>query len=217
MADGLRGPVQPCRHGGGTPMNAGAADGIGEAKRALRAISRERRSAARRAATADAGEAAADYFLTTIDPAPDCAISAYWPMGDEFDTRPLLNRLHHRGNPCALPVVAARGCPLVFRAWTPQTVLIPADFGTSVPPDSAAEVTPCVLIVPLLAFDRRGYRLGYGGGFYDRTLAHLRADGWPVLAVGIAFAAQRIDRVPTDATDQRLDWLVTEVGAVEVA
>ena len=69
----------------------------------------------------------------------------------------------------------------------------------------------------MLAFDRRGYRLGYGGGFYDRTLAHLRADGWPVLAVGIAFAAQRIDRVPTDATDQRLDWLVTEVGAVEVA
>ena len=140
----------PSNPAGGTPMNAGAADGIGEAKRAFRAISRERRSAARMAATADAGEAAANHFLTAIDPAPDCAISGYWPMGDEFDTRPLLNQLHHRGNPCALPVVVAREQPLVFRAWTPETVLVAADFGTSVPPDSAAEVTPCVLIVPSL-------------------------------------------------------------------
>lgn len=198
-------------------MNVQAADTIGDEKQALRAISRERRRAAREAAGADAGEAAVRHFFAAIDPPEGCVVSGYWPMDDEFDPRPLLHRLHARGHPCALPVVVARGRPLAFRAWTPGTALVAAQFGTSVPPDDAPEVAPRILLVPLLAFDGRGYRLGYGGGFYDMTLARLRAGGRPVLAVGIAFAAQRVERVPNEATDQRLDWLVTEAGAVEAA
>ena len=161
-----------------------------------------------------AGEAVARLFLEAVAPRAGCVVSAYWPMGDELDVRPLLAALHDRGHPCCLPVVEAAGRPLVFRAWTPSTSLVPAPFGTSVPPDDAPVMTPGLLVVPLLAFDERGYRLGYGGGFYDRTLAALHAannaHGVPALAVGVAFEGQRADDLPTDANDQRLDMLVTE-------
>lgn len=217
MADGRRGPVQSRRYPDGARMNTVAADEIIAAKQALRASSRERRRCAREAAAPDAGEAAARHFLASIDVSPGCVVSGYWPMGDEFDVRPLLRALHARGHPCGLPVVVVRGRPLVFRAWTPETALVPAEFGTSVPPADAPEVVPRMLLVPLLAFDVRGVRLGYGGGFYDMTLAHLRAGGPAVVAVGVGFAAQRVDRVPCAATDQRLDWLLTEAGAVEAA
>jgi 5-formyltetrahydrofolate cyclo-ligase len=96
----------------------------------------------------------------------------------------------------------------------PGTALEPAGLGLSVPPAESPEVDPAMLLVPLLGFDRRGGRLGYGGGFYDRTLARLRAAG-PVLAVGVGFAAQELPLVPRDRFDQRLDWLVTESFALK--
>jgi 5-formyltetrahydrofolate cyclo-ligase len=109
-----------------------------------------------------------------------------------------------------MPVVTGPGERLRFRLWTPESPMTDGGFGTRVP--AAGDwVEPAVLIVPLLAFDRRGFRLGYGGGFYDRTLAALRAAG-PVTAIGFAFAAQEVPQVPTDATDQRLDLIVTEAG-----
>jgi 5-formyltetrahydrofolate cyclo-ligase len=196
---------------------AAAAADIGEAKRALRALAGERRRAAR-AADAFAGETVARNFLDAILPAcpPGCAVSGYWPMDAELDVRPLLAALHDRGHDCCLPVVTGRDRPLLFRAWSPGGRLVPAAFGTMVPADDAPEIVPRVVLAPLLAFDDRGYRLGWGGGHYDRTLAALRAGAAPVLAVGVGFAAQRIGRVPAGPHDQRLDWVVTERGATEV-
>jgi len=116
-----------------------------------------------------------------------------------------------------LPVVVGKGRPLVFRRWRPGEALQPAAFGTSVPGAAAPEVTPDMLLVPLLAVDPRGYRLGYGGGFYDRTLDRLRGGGRTVTAVGVGFDAQCVAAVPKGLGDQPLDWLVTERRAVAFA
>ncbi len=193
-----------------------AAD-IAAAKQAMRGESRERRRGARDAAGPDAADAATALFMSHIEISPHAVVAGYWPMGDEFDVRPLMHTLHARGHGCCLPVVTGQGAPLTFREWSPGATLSPAAFGTSVPGGDAPEVTPGVLLVPLLAFDGRGCRLGYGGGFYDRTLARLRAAGGPVLAVGIGFEAQRVEAVPAEATDERLDWLLSETRAEAAA
>jgi 5-formyltetrahydrofolate cyclo-ligase len=143
-------------------------------------------------------------------------ISGYWPLGDEIDPRPLLQALAGRGLPLALPAIRAAGEPLDFRAWRPGDALRPARFGTREPLPEAPLVQPGLLLVPLLAFDAAGYRLGYGGGFYDRSLALLRRTG-DILAVGLAYAAQQVAAVPREATDQALDLVVTEAGVVTPA
>jgi 5-formyltetrahydrofolate cyclo-ligase len=112
-------------------------------------------------------------------------------------------------------VVVRRGLPLLFRAWRPGQALVAGSFGVPRPDKDQPERTPRVLIVPLLAFDRAGYRLGYGGGFYDRTLAGLRAQG-EALAIGVGFAVQEAPRVPRDGMDARLDWVVTEREALQI-
>ena len=180
-------------------------------KTRLRADAKRRRRAAA-AAGEDAGRILRDRFLAAI-PLPEGAVVAgYWPVGDEMDDRPLLSALHARGHACALPVVDGPR-PLVFREWRPGQALGAGAHGIPVPPATAPELAPRVLCVPLLAFDRAGHRLGYGGGHYDRTLAGLRADG-PVLAVGIAFADQEEASLPAEDHDQRLDWVVTEADAI---
>ena len=136
-------------------------------------------------------------------------IAGYWPMTDEIDVRPLLGRLHDQGRTIVLPVVVAGGKPLIFRRWQPGMALEEGAFGTQHPGPGQPEESPGCLIVPLLAFDRRGYRLGWGAGFYDRTLAGLRLTG-PVIAVGVAFHAQQVDRVPQTPKDRQLDWIVTD-------
>jgi 5-formyltetrahydrofolate cyclo-ligase len=142
---------------------------------------------------------------------PDLArgrmLAGYMPMRGEADPLPAMAA--HRGGVC-VPVIVARGAPLAFRAWTPDAAMVAGDFGALVPAEGAWCV-PEVLIVPLLAFDGRGMRLGYGGGFYDRTLAGLRAGG-AVLAVGLAFGAQEVPEVPTEPTDAPLDAVLTEAG-----
>lgn len=132
-------------------------------------------------------------------------LAGYMPMRTEIDCLPAMEA--HDG-PVAVPVILAPGEALRFRRWTPQARMVPGDFGALIP-EAGDWIEPRVLIVPLLAFDRRGYRLGYGGGFYDRTLEGLRARG-PVTAIGFAFAAQEVAAVPTEATDQRLDLIITE-------
>jgi len=213
------GAVPPMRYSDmiSQPMTAADPSPIAEAKSALRDQAHARRRAVARAAGADAASALVAVFDTLPRPPASVVVSGYWPMGDEFDPRPLLAALHARGHPCCLPVVIGSGRPLVFRTWPPGDALQAAAFGTSVPPPSAPECEPGLLLVPLLLVDARGYRLGYGGGFYDRTLAGLRTRHGDVLAVGLAFEGQRVERVPTDDTDQRLDWLVTERGAVRFA
>lgn len=136
-------------------------------------------------------------------------VAAYVAMRTEIDPLPAL-----RGwdAPLGLPIVEAKGRPLRFRAWEPGAPLVSGGFGTLVP-EAGAWVEPLVLVVPLVAFDRRGGRLGYGGGFYDRTLAGLRERG-PVTAIGFAWAAQEDAGLPLEPTDAPLDLVVTEAEVI---
>lgn len=132
-------------------------------------------------------------------------LSGYWPMRGEADPVPAMQG--HDG-PLCLPVVTGKGVPLVFRRWD-GGALEPGPYGTSHPPESAGTITPRILIVPLAAFDRAGNRIGYGGGFYDRTLQMLRERG-VVQAIGLAFAAQELPLIPAEPFDQPLDLIVTD-------
>ena len=204
---------------------------IVDRKATLRAAAKQRRAEAA-AAHPEAGEALAERVLATVPPPAGAAVSCYWPIGSEIDTRPLMTALHRRGHAVGLPVMVGQGAPLLFRAWTPGAALEPGGFGTQVPGADADEVVPDYLLVPLLAFDRAGYRLGYGGGFYDRTLRKLRDSGTPhgsphgtpkgvpqgvPLAIGVAFAGQQLSAVPREPTDEPLDWVVTEAEAIAIA
>ncbi|UFM63680.1 5-formyltetrahydrofolate cyclo-ligase [Paracoccus sp. MA] len=135
-------------------------------------------------------------------------LAGYWPMRGEADPHPAM--AIHDG-PVCLPVVIGPAQPLEFRAWDGR--LEPGRFGTSHPPADSPVLRPEVLIVPLAGFDRAGHRLGYGGGFYDRTLAQLRA-GAPVVAIGLAYAVQEIRAIPAEPTDQPLDLIVTDGGVI---
>jgi len=139
-------------------------------------------------------------------------ISGFWPMAEELDIRPLMIELHNQGCQLALPVVVAKRQPLAFRAWRPGDPLEAGVFGTLHPSPRREVVEPDALIVPLLAVDEEGWRLGYGGGFYDRTLETLRAKKNTV-AVGVGFNAQLLPEVPHGPSDQRLDWLLTDKRA----
>jgi 5-formyltetrahydrofolate cyclo-ligase len=182
---------------------------------------RERRAAAERRAQAfaahpNAGADLARHFHDAVHLPRGAAVSGYWPLAGELDIRPLLHQIHAEGHPIGLPVVVGKGQPLIFRRWSPGMALVQGSFRVLTPPESAPEIVPDVLLVPLLAFDRDGYRLGYGGGFYDRTLEKRRREahsGHPVLAIGIAFAAQETESLPRGPFDQRLDWIATEAWA----
>jgi 5-formyltetrahydrofolate cyclo-ligase len=191
---------------------------LDEEKRRLRDSARRRRRAIAAEAVA-AGDGLADRFLEASDRIlggrRDPIVSAYWPLPDEMDTRALIGRLQDLGYTCCLPVVAQPNAPLVFRRWRRDEPMEDGLFDTRHPAADAPELTPDVLLVPMLAFDADGYRLGYGGGYYDRTLAGLRSRATPV-AVGIAYAGQRVDRVPRDELDEPLDWVVTESGVIEI-
>jgi 5-formyltetrahydrofolate cyclo-ligase len=142
---------------------------------------------------------------------PPGVVAGYWPMRSEADPRPLMAELSALGHPLALPSVVKRAAPLLFRCWQEGDPLGRGAYGTSEPLQTAAPVVPSVLLVPLLAFDAEGYRLGYGGGYYDRTLAALRVRQ-TVLAIGIAYAGQEIPAVPHEAHDLRLDAVLSETG-----
>ncbi|MDN5787906.1 5-formyltetrahydrofolate cyclo-ligase, partial [Pseudorhodobacter sp.] len=176
---------------------------------AVKAEARKRAFALRKAAfTAGQGQAAeilADYLA----PYRRTVLAGYMPMRTEIDPMPAM--AVHEG-PVCVPVVVAQGQALRFREWSPGCVLEAGAFGALIPVEGTW-LEPEVLIVPLVGFDERGYRLGYGGGFYDRTLQRLRARG-SVLAVGFAFAAQQMAEVPIEPTDQRLDVIVTDRGLV---
>lgn len=182
-------------------------------KQAMRREAEARRAQAAAAADASAAERLTENILGAVRTWPGAVVSAYWPMRDELDPLPALKTLAKQGHPICLPVVIGNNQPLVFRAWKPGQPLSPGVFGTSEPPPEAPEVEPDLLLVPLLAFDRRGYRLGYGGGFYDRTLVALRARK-AITAVGVAFAGQEVPEVPHDELDQRVDLIVTEAGVI---
>jgi len=138
-------------------------------------------------------------------------VAGYWAFREEADPRALMLELAARAHTLALPCVVARHTPLRFHLWRVNDAMRVSAVGLTEPQADAEVVTPAVLLVPLLAFDGEGYRLGYGGGYYDRTLAVLRARG-PVRAIGIAYAGQEVQALPHEVHDQRLDEVLTERG-----
>lgn len=183
----------------------------------LRKVAQKRRKQAHGVAP-NAGDALARHVMASaaalgLEGGPR-VVSAYWPMGTEIDVRVLMRALAELGHIIALPVVTAPATPLTFRKWQDGDVLADGGFGTSIPSETMPTLTPDILIVPMLAFDDTGYRLGYGGGFYDRTLQKLRdsAVGKRPFALGAAFAGQRLDRTPRGPHDQRLGAIATELG-----
>lgn len=163
-------------------------------------------------ARADAGPLLARTVLEHCPPPEGAVVAGFAPMGDEIDVMPLLHALHRRGHRLALPVTTPRGQPLLFRAWEPGGRLEAGRWGTSHPAEPV-EATPDFILVPLLAFDARGHRLGYGGGYYDRTLARLPH----AFRLGVAYAGQQVEAVPADATDMPLHAIATEAGFLRVA
>ena len=154
----------------------------------------------------------AESFVREIPLRAAAVVSAYFAIGDEADPAPLLKLLREKGHRTVLPRVTGRGRPLDFHLYEEGSRLVPGGFGLSEPSADWPKIDPDLLVVPLLAFDKQGYRIGYGAGFYDRTLAKLRA-ARDVTAVGFAFAQQEFPEVPHDENDERLDWIVTQSGA----
>ena len=148
------------------------------------------------------------HVLASCPPPPGAVVAGFWPMGSEIDIRPLLLVLQERGHWLAMPVTPRRGNPLSFRRWQFGAPLVAGPFGTRQPPPEAPDVIPDFLLVPLLAFDRHGHRLGYGGGYYDRTLAALPQ----AILLGVAFANQCLDAVPSGPNDISLPRIATEAG-----
>lgn len=180
-------------------------------KAALRSLARDRRREAHARWGDEAAHALARHGLDFLRPAAAADISGFSSIRDEMSLAPLLDKLHGQGFGLALPAMQGKGKPLVFRRWAPGDEMAEAVWGIAEPKVTAPAVEPDIVLVPLLAFDNHGFRLGYGGGFYDRSLARLRAMK-PIIAVGIGYDEQRVDAVPHADYDERLDWVLTPSG-----
>ena len=189
------------------------ATGIDDTKATLRSAARQRRGILQKTQGHMAALALRDHVLKAPFMGGDGVVAAYWPTRDEIDCRPLLERMAEQGMTCALPVIAGPGRPLIFRMWQPGTNLVTGHFNVRIPDEDHPVVIPRIVLTPLLAFDQAGYRLGYGGGYYDRSLAVLRRRSADVIACGLAFSGQEVAAVPHDGHDQILDWIITEKEA----
>ena len=183
---------------------------IEEAKAALRLKARAARAAILNSTRSDAAKAVAEHFFKSVTLAPSDIVAAYWRIKDEMDVQPILVRLMDSFQPVCLPVVLGDDEPLELRLWEQGAPLYEAGFGTLAPSELSPQVEPDVILMPLLGFDKRGTRLGYGGGYYDRTLERLSKR--PRL-IGIAYAAQEFEDIPREAHDVPLDTVITEKGA----
>lgn len=150
------------------------------------------------------GAKLAEHVLAAGIVPPDAVVAGYWPMAHEIDILPLLASLHACGQTLCLPETTKPGMPLIFRSWTPGANMVQGRYNTLHP--EGAEMMPDVLLIPLLAFDRQGHRLGYGGGYYDRTLSRLPQ----AFRLGCAFSAQEVAEVPRADTDLPLHAIATE-------
>jgi 5-formyltetrahydrofolate cyclo-ligase len=184
-----------------------------QAKAELRREMLLRRETLPPAERAAAAQAIAARPLPVAVPA-GAVVSGFVPIKSEINPLPLMRKLAEGGARLALPVVAGRGKPLVMRAWRFGERLVAGGWGINEPAADAAEVRPDILIVPLLAFDRRGYRIGYGAGYYDLTITALRAQK-PIIAAGIAFAAQEVPEIPITPRDAQLDLVLTEDEVID--
>ena len=167
------------------------------------------------ATNGEASRAAMEHFIAARLHTGSEVISGYRPIRTEIDPTPLMEALDAAGHRLCVPVIQGRGLALGFREWRPGAEMVEGEFGALIP--AAGDwLDPGLLIAPLVAFDAAGGRLGYGGGFYDRSLQGLRARR-RTLAVGFAYSAQQVDSVPRDPTDQPLDAVVTERGLMPPA
>ncbi|MEE2877788.1 MAG: 5-formyltetrahydrofolate cyclo-ligase [Pseudomonadota bacterium] len=162
----------------------------------------------------DAGETIASKFPIKLLERYGPVVAGYWPMGSEVDPRPLMAKLTQAGAHLALPYIDTNE-QMSFRAWSQGDSLVKGPFGLQQPAENASAVSPTLILLPLLAFDKVGNRIGYGKGYYDRALEALRDEG-RVFACGVGFHAQMLDHLPTDPHDQPLDWAITERGSVPI-
>jgi 5-formyltetrahydrofolate cyclo-ligase len=184
----------------------------------LKAVLRQEATALRDALPADARKTAAEAIAARNFPltmTPGIIVSGFMPLKSEINPLPLMQKLAEAGARLALPAIAGRGKPLIMRAWKFGAPLDRGQWGIREPKPDAPEVEPDILLVPLLAFDREGFRIGYGAGYYDMTIHRLRALK-PVTAVGIAFAAQEVPKIPTTPRDERLDLVLTEREVIDL-
>ena len=158
-----------------------------------------------------AGHAIGAALAARFPPGEIALVGGYWPIRGEYNPLGYLRQVIDAGGAAALPAVVAKGAPLEFRAWTPTTRMAPGRWDT-LHPQAGPPVAPPALLIPLVGFDAAGHRLGYGGGFYDRTLAALRPRP---LAIGVGFELGRLASIAPAAHDQRMDVIVTEIGVFE--
>jgi 5-formyltetrahydrofolate cyclo-ligase len=189
-------------------------DAVSLEKAELRRAAQTHRDALR----AELRQTAAETVAARVFPlpvVPGVIVSGFMPLKSEINPLPLMKALAEAGAQLALPVVAGRGKPLIMRKWQWGAPLVPGVWGIREPASEAPQVDPDILLVPLLAFDRAGYRIGYGAGYYDLTITQLRAKK-PVTAIGIAFAAQEVAHVPRTSFDAPLDLVLTEQATIDL-
>jgi 5-formyltetrahydrofolate cyclo-ligase len=177
-------------------------------KKLLRRVMKERRQALFQNHPS-AGIEICSHFFNSFKLRPNLKIAGYWPWGSELDLKPLLYRFIDEGFECALPVITPEG--MIFRKWTPETPLITGPFTMLEPPSTAPLVTPDLIFVPLLAFDKDGHRLGYGQGHFDKYLHQHKA-----ITIGVGFSGQEVDKIPRQSHDFALEYLLTEKGLIGV-
>ena len=187
-------------------------------KDAQRQAAFQKRLRVQTAAAKQAAQQMIENFLRDVLPLKEGAVIAgYWPVHGEIHVLPLLVQLQHKGYACALPQMGQKNMPLVFRSWNEKTPMRTNAYQIKEPdPAKSPIVRPDVLIVPMLAFDAAGHRLGYGMGFYDATLRQLKAQG-PVLAVGVAYDVQKVEKVPAESTECLMDIIVTDKKTYKIS
>ena len=189
-------------------------DNLSDKKAELRRTAVARRDAMSAETRAAAAEAIAARAFP-VAARPGTIVSGFMPLKSEINPLPLMQALAGQGARLALPVIAGRGKPLVMRSWKFDEPLDRGQWGIREPKADAAEVEPDILLVPLLVFDRTGHRIGYGAGYYDLTIAALRGRK-PIVAIGLAFAAQEVSAVPATPHDARLDLVLTEREVIDL-
>lgn len=160
------------------------------------------------------GDIFKDNFLKHIKTSKTLSLAGYWPLTGELDVRCLLGAAHDAGRECGLPRIEGNSQPLSFRKWQPGDDLLHGPHATLEPAETALIFDPDIVLVPLLGFDDHGGRLGFGGGYYDRTLEVLRRRK-TIVAIGVGFDAQQVARVPMQSHDQKMDWIVTPTQAIQ--
>lgn len=183
-------------------------------KNEFRAAALARRDALSAEQRGDAAKAIASASLP-VELSRETVVAGYSPINSEIDPFPLMRALADKGAALALPVIIQRNHALIFRDWSSDEGLVRGQYGIFQPSSDAADVDPDIVLVPLAAFDRAGHRIGYGRGYYDRTLQNLRAMK-RITVIGVAFAVQEIEVVPALPHDEQLDCVLTERELIDL-